>query len=96
MLLATAASWWKMLVRKCACGNTVEHERIELLNSYVCSKCANAGVAQPPPVRGAMIYGHKTAGEIEIMPESTFTLHKQAFRRVGQQSNLRRVSPSYA
>lgn len=83
-------------MRNCACGLQVEPERIELLDSYVCAKCAKSGIAQPSTIRGAMVYGHKTAGEIVIMPQSTYELHKQAFRRVGQQSNLRRVSPSHA
>lgn len=82
-------------MRNCnACSAPVEDERVELLDSHVCAACAAKGIAQPPTLKGAMIYGHKTAGELAVMPSSTFDLHRSTFGRIGQQSILRKVSPS--
>lgn len=76
------------------CPNEIDPERLELLpQTRVCQKCAATG-PQAPDIRAYNIYNHKTGGEIEICSESAFALHQLAFRRVGQQSNLRRVSPS--
>ena len=48
----------------CGCGNPVEEGRLEL-GLQSCRACAFTGPDVPRP-RGVMIYGHKTAGEIEI------------------------------
>ena len=75
-----------------SCGAEVEEERIELLDSMVCSACAKCGIAQPPIEKGVMVYDHKTGGQLQILSESGYELHKQAFGRIGQQSILRRIS----
>jgi hypothetical protein len=78
-----------------SCQNEIDPERIELLpNTLVCSECAKEGFNQPGAIRAFLVFGHKTGGDIEIVPESTYELHKKAFNRIGQQSILRRVSPS--
>jgi hypothetical protein len=78
-------------MRKCHCGNCVEDERIELLDSFVCSKCAYSGIAQPPPIRGFMVYDHKTAPSICFMTPSQFNYAKSMTDRVGQESILRKI-----
>jgi hypothetical protein len=78
-------------MRKCQCGNQVEDERIELLDSRVCSACAAKGIAQPAPLKGFMIYDHKTAPTICFMSESQFQQAKAATDRVGQESILNKI-----
>ncbi len=78
-------------MRKCPCGNRVEDERVELLDSHVCAVCAAKGIAQPPPVRGFMVYDHKTAPDICFMTPSQFNYAKTMTDRVGQESILRKI-----
>lgn len=75
-----------------SCGSEVEEERIELLDSHVCAACAQSGIAQPPIEKGVMVYDHKTGGQLHIVSEAGYDLHKEAFGRVGQQSILRKIS----
>jgi hypothetical protein len=54
------------------------------------------GRNDPPPrnhekVKGAMIYNHKTGGELQIMSASQFDTHKKLSNRKGQSSVLRNV-----
>ena len=79
------------IMRKCACGNHVEDERIELLDSRVCSRCAANGIAQPAAIKGFMVYDHKTAPDICIMNASDFAYAKSMTDRVGQESILRNI-----
>jgi hypothetical protein len=74
------------------CGSKVESERIELLDSYVCAACAQSGIAQPPVEKGIMVYDHKTGGQLHIVSEAGYELHKESFGRVGQQSILRKIT----
>ena len=59
----------------CGCGNNIEPERVSL-GFINCSSCAHRG-ADTPRVKGRMVYGHKTAGEIEIMTAETFNSNKE-------------------
>lgn len=78
-------------MRKCACGNHVEEERIELLDSRVCSACAAKGIAQPAAIKGFMVYDHKTAPDICFMSDRDFAYAKSMTDRVGQESILRKI-----
>lgn len=63
---------------KCTgCDNEVEEERIELLNSKVCSKCAHSGIAQSD-IKGAMIYHPDGTAEVAIMDGQTFSDFEKA------------------
>lgn len=84
-----------MTSRKCGCGSEIEEERLEVLpDTLVCCACAKEGYNQPPKTKGFMVYDHKTGGTLCEVPESTYELYKQTFDRKGQQSVLRKVSPS--
>ena len=78
-------------MRKCACCNRVEDERIELLDSRVCSTCAAKGIAQPAALKGFMVYDHKTAPDICFMNDRDFAYAKSMTDRVGQESILRKI-----
>ena len=43
---------------------------------------------------GIMVYNHKTAGELMMVPESQFKAVKSMMDRKGQQSLLRKVTPN--
>ena len=75
------------------CNNQIDEERLELLpRTKICSECAQ----QIPftPMKGAMIFDHKTGGQLQVMGDKEYELYSKTFRRVGQQSILRPVSPS--
>jgi hypothetical protein len=78
-------------MRKCRCGNHVEDERIELLDSHVCSACAAKGIAQPPVIKGFMVYDHKTAPDICFMSNEQFQYAREMTDRVGQESILNKI-----
>jgi hypothetical protein len=74
----------------CGCGNNIEPERVSL--SFInCSSCAHRG-ADTPRVKGRMVYGHKTAGEIEIMTAETFNSNKKYFTPNGARSAVKNFS----
>ena len=54
----------------CICGRSIEQERIQL-SLRVCKVCAHSGRGQSNR-KGIMIYGHKTAGECQIVSEDNF------------------------
>ena len=54
------------------CGKPIPAERLEALpNARTCVPCVMAD-GDVPRKMGRMAYGHKTAGEIEIMDEAMF------------------------
>ena len=61
---------------KClSCESCIELERLEVLpETKVCSKCARQGMGQKSKVKGVVVYGHKTAGYIQILSPET---HKE-------------------
>lgn len=70
------------------CGQPVESERIDL----GFSRCRGCAFVRPEPkVKGAMVYGHKTAGALNVMSPESFGNYKRISRRVGQRSALRNV-----
>ena len=80
-------------MKKCnACINEVEQERIELLDSSVCAKCAAKGIAQPAAIKGFMIYDHKTAPDICLMSVGEFEYAKNMTERIGQGTILGKIS----
>ena len=75
---------------KCGCGSNIETERLSL-GLINCSSCAHRG-ADTPRVKGRMVYGHKTAGEIEIMTAETFNSNKKYFTPNGARSAVKNFS----
>ncbi len=71
-----------------ACHNSIQEARLEL-GLTTCLACATRNPV--PKYRGAMVYGHKTAGEVCLMAPEEFTRFKKLTNRRGQQSVLRNV-----
>jgi hypothetical protein len=71
-----------------SCLEPLHPERLNL-GFHVCVSCAQASPV--PRYKGAMIYGHKTAGAVALMSPDEFTYFKRVTRRRGQQSVLRNV-----
>jgi len=81
---------------KCNCGNPIEQERLEFKLS-TCVRCARSQPQERP--RGIMLYGHKTAGEIQIVSQEAFQDYRKynpCGRYTGRGSGLHRVSRSTA
>jgi len=78
----------------CGCGSEVELARIEL-NLKICKSCAFTGpdIARP---KGRMVYGHKTAGEIEILSASSWNTNKKYFIPNGARSAVKNFSKNIA
>lgn len=70
------------------CRATLQPERLAL-GFYTCVSCAQQRPV--PKYKGAMIYGHKTAGAVALMSPDEFSYFKKVTRRRGQQSVLRNV-----
>lgn len=80
-----------------SCGIRINPIRVAMCaDTTVCTEHAQAGFGQPAPVKAMMIYDHKTAGTICMMPETTFEEAKRLTDRKGNMSILRKVSPSKA
>lgn len=72
-----------MICTKCHI-QTVITERISL-GLTTCLKCAE----NVPKYKGALIYGHKTAGDIQVMHPATFNAFKKvSARNAGKACNL--------
>jgi hypothetical protein len=74
----------------CGCGNSVESARAEL-NLRTCRTCAFTGPDVQKP-KGRMVYGHKTAGEIEILSASSWNENKKYFIPNGARSAVKNFS----
>ena len=74
---------------KCSvCNDPIEVERLNL----GLSRCKGCAFDHPEPkLKGAMVYGHKTAGALNVMSPESFSQFKKISRRVGQRSTLRNV-----
>jgi hypothetical protein len=59
----------------CGCGKIVEKAREEL-GFKICKACAFA-MPDRPKVKGRMVYGHKTAGTIEILSAESWEANKK-------------------
>ena len=70
------------------CGQPIEVERLNL----GFSRCKGCAFDRPVDrVRGAMVYGHKTAGSVNVMSPEAWSYYRKISRRVGQRSALRNV-----
>lgn len=76
----------------CNCGELVEQARLEL-KLYTCRSCAFSGPDIPRP-KGRMVYGHKTAGEIEILSAESWNENKKYFQPRGARSCVKNFSKS--
>jgi hypothetical protein len=74
----------------CGCGSVVEDPRAEL-GLKICKSCAFTGPDVPRP-RGRMVYGHKTAGEIEILSATSWNENKKYFVPNGARSCVKNFS----
>lgn len=78
-----------------SCGVRINPIRVAMCaDTTVCTEHAQAGLGQPPIIKAVMIYDHKTAGEICLMPEGQWAETKRLTDRKGNMSILRKVSPS--
>jgi hypothetical protein len=79
----------------CGCGSSVESARIEL-GFKICKSCAFSGPDVPRP-KGRMVYGHKTAGEIEILSAQSWQENKKYFIPNGKgRSSVKNFSKNIA
>ena len=80
------------------CSTPIEPARLEILpDTKVCSMCARQGIAQKSKSRGVMVFGHKTAGTIQILSEETFQDWKKYNpygRYTGRGSGVHRMTKS--
>tara|TARA_R110002020_G_scaffold347796_3_gene561467 strand:- start:1281 stop:1526 length:246 start_codon:yes stop_codon:yes gene_type:complete len=74
----------------CGCGRKVEDIRIDF-GYRICAACAHEGPDVPRP-KGRMVYGHKTAGEIEILSAESWESNKKYFIPNGARSALKNFS----
>ena len=81
-----------------ACKLPIESERLEVLpHTTVCSCCARQGMAQKPKTRGVMVFGHKTAGAIQVLSEDSYNDWKKYNpygRYTGRGSGVHRMMSS--
>tara|TARA_R100001224_G_C3904179_1_gene109584 strand:- start:183 stop:506 length:324 start_codon:yes stop_codon:yes gene_type:complete len=70
----------------CGCGKVIPFERAEL-GYKICVSCA--GRVGTPKVKGRMVFGHKTAGSIEIMSAESFEANKKYFVPNGPRSSVK-------
>lgn len=74
------------------CFYPVEQERLVIVpNTQLCSACArqhNVGKKK----KGVMIYGHKTAGEIQVMASHVYEEQKKYFIPNGARSAVKNFS----
>ena len=83
-----------------SCTLPIELERLEILpDTKVCSCCARAGNGQKSRPRGVMVFGHKTAGAIQIISEDAHKEWKRYNpygRYTGRGSGVHRMMSSSA
>ena len=78
----------------CICGKTVEPERVAF-GLKICKSCAFNGMSEPRK-KGIMIYGHKTAGECQIVSQDNFDDYRRLNpygKLSGRGSGVHVVSP---
>lgn len=77
------------------CYSTIEQDRLDILpNTKVCASCANQYIKLKPR-KGIMIYGHKTAGEMQVVSIENFRDYRRLNpygRHTGRGSGIHRVS----
>lgn len=77
------------------CSSVIAQERLDILpNTRVCSSCAIQYIKLKPK-KGIMIYGHKTAGEMQVVSVECFKDYRRLNpygRHTGRGSGVHRVS----
>ena len=71
----------------CGCGKVVEQARADL-GLKICKARAFA-LPDRPKVKGRMVYGHKTAGTIEILSAQSWEANKKYFVPNGPRSSVK-------
>lgn len=81
-----------------SCYSDIEEARLEALpDTNVCSCCAHKGAGQKPKVKGVMVFGHKTAGAIQVISPESFKEWKKYNpygRYTGRGSGVHRMMSS--
>ena len=73
-------------IKFCGCGNVIPPERSEI-GLKICVRCAER--VGTPKVKGRMVFGHKTAGTIEIMSAESYEANKKYFVPNGPRSSVK-------
>lgn len=79
----------------CGCGGAVEPERVSLLNSRICSSCAQQTQKNWQKPKGVMVWEGKTAPTIQILSTEQFSNHRKYNpfgRHTGRGSGLHRMT----
>jgi len=78
----------------CICGKPVEPARVNF-GLKICKSCAFNGMSEPRK-KGIMVYGHKTAGECQVVSQDNFADYRRLnpYSKVsGRGSGVHVVSP---
>ena len=78
----------------CICGESVEPARVDF-GLKICKSCAFSGMSEPRK-KGIMVYGHKTAGECQVVSQDNFADYRRLnpYSKVsGRGSGVHVVSP---
>jgi len=77
------------------CWEIIEQERLKILPiTRVCAGCAQKYI-RLKPVKGIMVYGHKTTGEMQVVSVENFKDYRRLNpygRHTGRGSGVHRVS----
>jgi hypothetical protein len=73
----------------CNCGNEIEPARVEI-GKENCFSCASLNDSNRP--KGRMVFGHKTAGEIQIFSAESFRETKKYYTPNGARSCVKNFS----
>ena len=73
-------------VKFCGCGNVIPFERAEM-GKRICVSCAEK--LGTPKVKGRMVFGHETAGSIEILSAESWDANKKYFVPNGPRSSVK-------
>ena len=79
----------------CGCGGVVEPERVYLLDSLICSNCAQQIQKNWQKPRGVKVWEGKTAPTIQILSSEQFCNHRKYNpygRNTGRGSGLHRIT----
>tara|TARA_B110000444_G_scaffold260288_1_gene306699 strand:+ start:2355 stop:2609 length:255 start_codon:yes stop_codon:yes gene_type:complete len=71
----------------CDCGKPVEKVR-EDFGLKMCRDCAFS-LPDDVPIKGRMVYSHKTGSEIEIMTTESYNANKKYFMPNGPRSSVK-------
>ena len=75
-----------------ACNGPIEAERLEILpNTVCCATCANKHNFVKP-MKGILVFDHKTGGVLQTMSENFYENNKKYFKANGARSVVKNFS----